>query len=87
VFLAVNTRDTQAAFNDWVPKHSEFSALSYAIDTNPPEKAFARTLYNAPLIPTWIVINKDGLIVKTIIGFSGPNDDLENGIKAAQSGV
>lgn len=84
VVLAVNVWDAQDKFDAWLPKHPEYSALTFAIDpTKEQGKDIATTLYHVSGIPTQYVIGKDGKIVKSFVGFGGPTADLENALKAA----
>lgn len=84
VVLAVNVWDTQAEFDKWLPTHAQFSDITFAIDpTKEQGKDVATTLYNVTGIPTQYVIGKDGKVVKSFVGFSGPTEELANTLKAA----
>lgn len=82
VFLSVHVWDTKEAFAAWLPKHRQFDALNFAIDTAPAGKDIATTLYQTPGLPTHYVIGKDGKIVRGFLGYSGPTPELENVLKA-----
>jgi len=84
VVLAVNVWDTKAEFDKWLPQHAQFSDITFLIDpTKEQGKDVATTLYNVTGIPTQYVIDKDGKIVKSFVGFSGPTEELANTLKAA----
>lgn len=83
--LAVCIGDTQKAFDEWLPKHPELAAITFAFDPNSRDKDAAPSLYKVQVIPTQYVINADGKVVKSFVGFSGPTDDLANAIKEAQA--
>lgn len=83
VVLAVNVWDTKSEFNKWLPKHKEYSALKFAIDTSGQGKDVATSLYHVSGIPTQYIIDKKGRIVKSIVGFEGNDTELVKAIKAA----
>ena len=82
VVLAVNVWDSKAAFDGWLPKHPEYSALNFAIDPNPDQsKSVASALYGVSGIPTQYVIGPDGKIIKSIIGYEPGGHELEKALK------
>jgi len=82
VVLAVNVWDSKAAFDGWLPKHPEYSALNFAIDPNPDQsKSVASALYGVSGIPTQYVIGPDGKIIKSIIGYEPGGHELEEALK------
>ena len=83
VFLAVNTWDKADAFNSWLPLHKNYDALNFVIDTNPQASNIAQTLYHVSGIPTQYVIDKNGKVANSFVGYGGPTDDLEKAVKAA----
>jgi thiol-disulfide isomerase/thioredoxin len=83
VVLAVNTSDSHAAFLKWLPQHAGLSGLTFAIDPAASNVNVATTLYGVTGIPTQFIIDRNGKIVKTLVGYGGPNSDLENAITAA----
>ena len=83
IVLALNVWDTKSAFDEWLPKHRQFSSLKFAIDTLPQGKDVATALYNVSGIPTQYIIDKKGRIVQSIVGYSGGDAELVNGIKSA----
>ena len=83
--LAVNVWDTPKAFQAWLPKHPEYSALNFVIDPSPTqESSIATSLYGVSGIPTQYVIGKDGRVVKSIVGYEAGNTALEDALKAAK---
>lgn len=88
VVLAVNVWDTKDKFDQWLPTHAQFDAIIFAIDTTKDQdQGIAKTLYGVAGIPTQFVIGKDGKVVKSFVGFGGPNNDLADAIKAALGGT
>lgn len=83
VVLAVNVMDSKKAFQAWLPKHPEYDALVFAVDTSPAGKDVASALYQTSAIPTQYVIGKDGKVMNNFVGYNGPTPDLENAIQAA----
>jgi thiol-disulfide isomerase/thioredoxin len=83
VVLAVNVMDSRQAFQSWLAKHPEYGALVFVVDPSPSGKDVATTLYQVSAIPTQYVIGKDGRVVKSLFGYSGPTPDLENAVRAA----
>ena len=85
VVLAVNVWDTRSAFKNWLPKHKQLSSIKVAIDPTGNSKDVASTLYHVADIPAQFVIDANGKIVKSIDGFSGDDNELMAGVKAALS--
>ena len=84
VVLAVNVWDKKDEFDKWLPKHPEFSALAFAIDTTPEQgQDVATKLYKVSGIPTQYVIGRDGKIVTAFVGYGGPTGELEKAIAQA----
>lgn len=82
VVLAVNVWDSKSAFDGWLPKHPEYSALHFALDPNPDQsKSVASALYGVSGIPTQYVIGPDGKIKKSIVGYDEGNPELEEALK------
>ncbi len=87
VVLAVNVWDTPKAFQTWLPQHTAYDALTFAIDTSPTGKDVASSLYHVSGIPTQYVIAPDGKIVQSFVGYAGPKNDLTSAIKTAMREV
>jgi len=84
--LAVNVWDKPDAFQAWLPKHPEYSALTFAIDPSKEDaKGIATGLYGVAGIPTQYIIGKDGRIVKSIVGYDQGSTALEDALKTAEA--
>ena len=83
VVLAVNVMDSKQSFQAWLPRHPQYDALTFAIDTSPPGKDVATTLYQTSSIPIQYIIGRDGKIVASLVGYDGPTPELETAIEAA----
>ena len=82
--LAVCVSDTQVAFDDWLPKHPEYDAITFAFDParhgGPPGSG---RLYHVSGIPTQYVIGKDGKVIASFVGYGGPTTDLADALTKA----
>lgn len=84
VVLAVNVWDTKIAFDGWIPKHPEYSSITFALDpTQQHGQDVATRLYKVSGIPTQYVIGKDGKIQTSFVGYGGPTTDLADAITHA----
>lgn len=83
VVIAVNVWDTKEAFDAWLPNHKTYDSIKFAIDPTKDSKDVASVLYNVSGIPTQYIIDKNGKIVKSIVGFSGTDEELVKGIEEA----
>ncbi len=84
VFLAINVWDTPAAFKAWLPDHTSYDALSFAIDPAKNNQDVASAKYKVTGIPTQFVINPDGKIAASFVGDQGDSDALDKAIAASQ---
>jgi thiol-disulfide isomerase/thioredoxin len=82
VFLAVDVWDKKADIDAWLPKHPQYDKLRFAIDPRPAGSDSA-TLYQAPGVPALFVIGRDGKTTYSLLGWDGPNSDLETAVKRA----
>ncbi|HEY3328550.1 MAG TPA: TlpA disulfide reductase family protein [Capsulimonadaceae bacterium] len=82
VVLAVAIWDSKVGFDTWLTKHS-YPRISFAIDTAPQGQDIASRLYHVSTTPTAFVIDKNGAIVRSIPGYSGPTDQLANALNDA----
>ncbi len=85
VFLAVSTKDTVRSFNLWLPKHTDYSSLTFVHDPGGRSSSIANQFYNTFFIPTQYVVDRQGKIAYCV-GYGSPTNDLESGIKAALAG-
>ena len=84
VVLAVNVLDSKAAFDKWVPDHRDYSAaMVFAIDNSPNGKDVATRLYKVSGIPTQYVIDPQGRVAASIVGYNGSTAALEKAIERA----
>jgi thiol-disulfide isomerase/thioredoxin len=83
VFLAVNTSDTKDAFNSWLPEHKQYDALQFAIDPADPQKNIATTLYKVSGIPTQFVIDTQGKVTWSLVGYDDSTANLIKAVTAA----
>jgi hypothetical protein len=81
--LGVNVWDKKAAFDAWLPKHKEYAAITFAIDTSPEGKDVASGLYCVSGIPTQYVIDPNGNIAWSNVGYDSSPSGLEHAIDAA----
>ncbi|MGI8923089.1 MAG: peroxiredoxin family protein [Fimbriimonadales bacterium] len=82
VALAIDDGEPRAAFDAWVSDNqSKYPNLSFAhID---PKEGVSSKLFNVSGIPTQYVVDGDGVIRASFVGYGGPTDDLERAIRAA----
>ncbi|MBC8142862.1 MAG: redoxin domain-containing protein [Armatimonadetes bacterium] len=85
VVLAVAVLDDPSLFKRWVGSHPQYDALLFAVDDSPGGTAIHDKLYNALLIPTQYVVDKNGKIVKSLVGFDGESTELETAVNIALS--
>ncbi len=83
VVLAVNVMDSKDSFRAWLHRHPQYDALRFAVDTSPPGKDVAATLYQVSSLPVQYVIGRDGKVSAGIAGYDGPTLALEKAIGAA----
>ncbi len=86
VVLAVNVWDTKEAFDGWLPQHPEYSALKFVLDPagRGPE-SIATKVYHVSGIPTQYVLDRNGRIVKSFVGYGGPTPELAAAITKASA--
>jgi hypothetical protein len=82
VMLAVDDCDDQPSFDTWVQtKGKSFPAVSFVhID---PKSAVSVNTFKIPGYPTQFVIDQNGVIRTSFVGYAGPTDDLEKAVRAA----
>jgi peroxiredoxin len=86
VLLALDNSEERAAFSAWVQKRPELNALVFA-HRSPKAASIVRDLYHVSGIPTQYIIDSQGRIRKSFVGFGGPTDDLEKAVRAAQTSM
>ena len=86
VVLAVNVFDTKEAFKGWLPQHPEYSAIKFALDpAGRSPDSIASKLYHVSGIPTQYVIDKNGKIFQSFVGYGGPTTELADAITKASA--
>jgi peroxiredoxin len=84
VLLALDNSEERDAFSAWIAKRPELDALLFA--HAPPKTAeIAGKLYHVSGIPTQYVIDPQGVIRSSTVGFGGATPELEKAIRAALS--
>ena len=92
VVVASGTSDTIAKFKEWIPKNQpKYPHIQFYFDPNERgsdtfESRASQKLYHVSGIPTQFVINRDGVIVATIVGNGGKEDPRTEGA-LAKAGV
>ena len=82
--LAVDNSEERPDFLKWVGEHEkELNALVFVHADR--KAGIANEMYHVSGIPTQYIIDGNGKIVTSFVGFGGPTDDLENAIKKANS--
>ncbi len=85
VLLAVDNSEERAAFETWVKmKSAPLSALCFV--HIPPKEDVSGKLFHVTGIPTQYVLDKDGVICASFVGYAGPMNALEKAIRAALAG-
>lgn len=81
VVLSVDDGEEQGGFADFVKENERtYSALTFVY--SPPKAQVSGKLYKVSGIPTIYVIDADGKIRFSEVGYDGPTDDLEKAIRA-----
>jgi len=84
VALAVAIRDSKAGFDSWLTKH-DFPDLRFLYAPQVQGEDVAATLYHVEATPTTYVIDANGKIVSSLVGYSGPSPELASAVDLAQS--
>lgn len=85
VVLAVDDAEKIEAFNAWVKKNGgQFAALNFLY--SPQEGGISGKLFKVTGIPTQYIIDANGIIRASFIGYNGETDALEKAVRAALRG-
>ncbi len=78
--------DEKAAFDEWVKKHSSQYTFTVAYDpAGRSNDSVAAKLYHVSGIPTTYILDKDGKVAASLVGYGGPSDHrLEAALKKLQ---
>ena len=83
VLLAVDDGEEKRAFLNWVKKHeTELNTLVF-VHSNPKTADISGKQYHVTGIPTQYVIDANGVIRASFVGFDDKSDALEKAIRAA----
>ena len=82
VVLAVNVSDSQARFDDWLPKLTEYDAMTFAFEPTR-EAGNAGRLYHLSGIPVQYLIDPTGKITNSLSGYGLPTTDLADALTNA----
>jgi thiol-disulfide isomerase/thioredoxin len=84
VTLAINVWDTKPEFEKWIPAHPEYSAFTILRDPTAAHNLdVASRLFHVSGIPSQFVVDKNGKIVASFVGYNADEGDLERAIKLA----
>ena len=74
--LAVCVSDERQLFKDWVQANSESYKFPFSFDPAGRDSAtsISRKLFGVTGIPTVFIIDREGKVSSSIVGYSGPND-------------
>ena len=82
VTLAVDIWNSRKAFNAWTAA-TPYRAIRFVHDDRPQGQDAASLLYHVAATPTEYLIDRDGKIVASFVGYEGPNAELERALEAA----
>ena len=75
VVLGLCVSDEKAAYEKWMPEHSDKYHFNFAYDpAGRTAKNISGMLYNVSGIPTTYIIDKDGKVSDAIVGYGGEDD-------------
>lgn len=78
--------DTKDEYDKWIPAHKADYTFDFAFDpaARDTAKSIAANLYKVSGIPTTYIIDKEGKVVDSVVGYSGPTDKrVEEALKKA----
>jgi len=80
VVLAVCVWDSKDAFNDWVPKNKDKYTIPFVFDPagRDSAKSIAGSLYKVSGIPTKYVIDKEGKVLASFVGYREKDTGVED---------
>lgn len=82
VLFAVDNSEERDPFLGWLKAHSELDAITFA-HADRGQTDIAGKLYQVSGIPTQYVIDAQGVVRASFVGFGGPTDDLEKAVRQA----
>ena len=83
VVLGICVWDGREEYDKWIPAHKEQYTFEFAFDPAAKDtaKSIASLLYKVSGIPTTYIIDKEGKIVDSVVGYSPGNTELEAALK------
>ncbi|MES2460346.1 MAG: TlpA disulfide reductase family protein, partial [Armatimonadota bacterium] len=84
VILALDNSEEREPFLAWVRKNPALDALVFA-HASPKTARIVGDLYRVSGIPTQYIIDKQGVIRTSLVGFGGPTKALEEAVRAANT--
>ncbi len=81
VLLAVDDGEEKPDFAKWVKAHPELDAMRFVYSEQKAD--VSGKAYHVSGIPTQYVIDANGVVRTSFVGYGGPTDDLEKAIRAA----
>jgi len=84
VILALCSWDEKPAYTEWMLKHEAGFTVQFAFDPSGKDtsKGIASRLYHVSGIPTSYIIDKEGKVAATIVGYDNGDQRLEAALKA-----
>lgn len=82
VLLAVDDCEERTAFDSWAKKSSAPYPSLIFVHVSPSQQLSSK-LYSVSGIPTQYVVDKNGVIRASFVGYGGPTSELEKAVKAA----
>jgi thiol-disulfide isomerase/thioredoxin len=80
--LALNVLDDKAAYEKWVPANRHRYTFPVALDpAGRGDSSIARSLFKVRGIPTTFVIDKEGKVAATIVGYSTGDKRIEEALE------
>ena len=84
VVLGICVWDEKDAYKEWVPKNQDKYTFQFAFDpAGRGNNNIAAKLFGVTGIPTTYVIDKDGNVVDSIVGYDDGDTRLEDTLKKA----
>jgi len=76
VVIGLCVSDTKEAYDKWLPEHKGSYSFTFAMDPaeKDPAKSISEKLYGVSGIPTTYIIDKNGKVAASVVGFGGDSD-------------
>lgn len=87
VVVAVNVWDEKDAYKGWVPKNqTKYDSITFLLDPHGRKGDVAKSLYNVSGIPTQYIIDPQGVIRASFVGYDDDPKPLDDAIAKASEG-